>query len=175
MPAWVVREHRYVSGLRSWFDAQGLFPGAFITIRPGTETGEVQIEAATRRPTRDWVRTVLIGSDGGLVFAMLRQQVACDYSERMASLVADAEAVEQAVEQTARYRQPLEKLVMMMVRELSKLTPQGHVHAQELYSAINIVRRVPPAPVMAALASNPGLKHVGDLYFRAGSDEMDPD
>jgi hypothetical protein len=53
-----------------------------------------------------------------------------------------------------------------MIRELSKLTPQGHVHAQELYSAINIVRRVPPAPLFALLADKPEIVHVGDLHFR---------
>ena len=61
---------------------------------------------------------------------------------------------------------PFEELVVSMIRELSKLTPQGHVHAQELYSAINIVRRVPPAPLFAMLASKPEITHVGDLHFR---------
>jgi methionyl-tRNA synthetase len=42
------------------------------------------------------------------------------------------------------------------MRELSKLTPQGHVHAQELYSALNLVRRCPPAPMLSALVTNPG-------------------
>lgn len=166
MPAWAVLEHRYVSGLRTWFDAHDLFPGALIRVKPGRAAGEVLIEAATRRPSRDWVRTVLIGSDGGIVFAMLRQQVACDYNERMTAIVTDLEAVEQAVAQTSKTRQPFEQLVATMVRELSKLTPQGHVHAQELYSAINILRRVPPAPLMATLAGNSSFRHVGDLYFR---------
>jgi hypothetical protein len=53
-----------------------------------------------------------------------------------------------------------------MIREMSKLTPQGHVHAQELYSAVNIIRRVPPAPLFALLASSPEFSHVGDLHFR---------
>jgi hypothetical protein len=170
MPAWVVREHKYVSGLRAWFDVHALFPGALIRVGPGKAGGEVQLQAATRRPTRDWVRTVLIGSDGGIVFAMLRQQVACDYNERMTAIVTDLDAVEKAVAQTAKYRQPFEQLVATMVRELSKLTPQGHVHAQEVYSAINILRRVPPAPLMATLASSPAFTHVGDLYFRLAGD-----
>jgi hypothetical protein len=49
---------------------------------------------------------------------------------------------------------------------MSKLTPQGHVHAQELYSAVNIVRRVPPGPLLALLGSQPEFTHIGDLYFR---------
>jgi hypothetical protein len=61
---------------------------------------------------------------------------------------------------------PFDKLVADMIREMSKLTPQGHVHAQELYSAVNIVRRVPPAPLFALLSSRPEFIHVGDLHFR---------
>jgi hypothetical protein len=173
LPAWVVREYRYVSGLGGWFAGQGLFPGALIAVRRGAAGGEVIIEASTRRPTRDWVRTVLIGSDGGIVFAMLRQQVACDYNDRMTAIVTDVEAVEQAVAETERYRHPFEQLVVTMVRELSKLTPQGHVHAQELYSAINILRRVPPAPLMATLAGTSTFKHVGDLYYRLSDQAAD--
>jgi hypothetical protein len=63
-------------------------------------------------------------------------------------------------------KRSLEDLTAMMTRELSKLTPQGHVHAQELYAAINLVRRVPPAPLLAMLASKPEFTHVGDLHFR---------
>jgi hypothetical protein len=52
------------------------------------------------------------------------------------------------------------------MREVTKLNPQGHVHAQELYAAVNLVRRVPPAPLLALLASRPAFVHVGDLHFR---------
>jgi hypothetical protein len=65
---------------------------------------------------------------------------------------------------------PFERLVINMVRELAKLNPQSHVHASELYAAINVVRRCPPAPLLALLASSPALAHVGDLHFRLVSD-----
>jgi len=59
-----------------------------------------------------------------------------------------------------------EDLVALVMRELSKSNPQGHVHAQELYAGVNLLRRVPPAPLFALLASNPIFKHVGDLHYR---------
>jgi len=53
------------------------------------------------------------------------------------------------------------------MRELTKLNPQGHVHAQELYAAVNLLRRVPFAPLMSLLASRPNeFLHVGDLHYR---------
>jgi hypothetical protein len=126
------------------------------------------VEAKTRRPVREWVRTVLAGSDGGLVFALLKQEVGCEYNERMAIVVPDVKAVDAAFLQTSKGPRSLEKLIRDMLRELAKLTPQGHVHAEELYSAVNILRRIPPAPLLTHLASSSDIVHVGDLHFRLG-------
>jgi hypothetical protein len=163
MPGWVVREDRYVYGLRDWYKANDLIPGSLIHIRRGENSGEVIIEAQAYR-AKDWVRTAIIGADGGIVFAMLKQTIAAAFNDRMVFAIPSPEVVDQFW--TQDQKRPFEQLVVSMIRELSKLTPQGHVHAQELYSAINIVRRVPPAPVFAVLASKPEITHVGDLHFR---------
>jgi hypothetical protein len=163
MPGWVVREHGYVFGLREWYKANDLMPGSLVRIRRGDNPGEVIIEAKAYR-TKDWVRTVIIGADGGMVFAMLKQSISAEFNDRMAFAIPSMDAVDQLWLQDRK--RPFEKLVADMIREMSKLTPQGHVHAQELYSAVNIVRRVSPAPLFALLASKPEFTHVGDLHFR---------
>jgi hypothetical protein len=99
---------------------------------------------------------------------MKKQSISAEINDRMAFAIPSMEAVDQLWLQN---RRPFEKLVADMIREMSKLTPQGHVHAQELYSAVNIVRRVPPAPLFALLASRPEFVHVGDLHFRLGEVE----
>ncbi len=166
MPAWVVREYGYVFGLRKWYEKQKLFPGAYISVKRSKTPGEVILEARSHRPNRDWVRTVLAGSDGGLVFAVLKQEINCEYNERMALVIPDVKAMDASFLQVSKSNAPLEKLLRDMLRELAKLTPQGHVHAEELYSAVNILRRVPPAPMLALLASTRDFAHVGDLHFR---------
>jgi hypothetical protein len=163
MPGWVVREHGYVYGLRDWYKANDLIAGSLIHIRRGENMGEVIIEAQAYR-AKDWVRTAIIGADGGIVFAMLKQSISAAFNDRMVFAIPSPDAVDQLWVQDQK--RPFEQLVVSMIRELSKLTPQGHVHAQELYSAINIVRRVPPAPLFAMLASKPEITHVGDLHFR---------
>jgi hypothetical protein len=168
MPGWVVREHAYVFGLREWYEANALIPGSLVRIRRGDNPGEVIIEAKTYR-TKDWVRTVIIGADGGMVFAMLKQSISAEFNDRMAFAIPSVEAVDQLWLQDRK--RPFEKLVADMIREMSKLTPQGHVHAQELYAALNIVRRMPPAPLFALLASQPEFTHVGDLHFRLNAME----
>jgi hypothetical protein len=164
MPGWVVREHGYVFGLREWYRANDLMAGSLVRIRRGEQPGEVIIEAKTYRSTKDWVRTVIVGTDGGMVFALLKQPVSAEFNDRMAFATPSMETVDQVWLQDRK--RPFEKLVADMIREMSKLAPQGHVHAQELYSAVNIARRVPPAPLFALLASKPEFTHVGDLYFR---------
>ena len=166
IPAWVVREQGYVYGLREWYKSNDLIPGSLVRIRRGENAGEVIIEARTYRATKDWMRTVIVGTDGGVVFALLKQSVSAEFNERMAFAIPSFGSVDQLWD-LAR-RQPFEKLVEELIREMSKLTPQGHVHAQELYSAVNIIRRVPPAPLLALLAGTPRFVHVGDLHYRLG-------
>ena len=170
-PAWVVRSHRYVFGLQDWYKAKGLFPGSLVRVRHGKNPGEVIIQCDAQRGSREWIRTVLVGSDGGIVFAMLKQVVTASYDERMAIAIPDPLALELAHKQMQKERTPFERTVVHTVRELAKLNPQSHVHASELYAAVNVIRRCPPGPILALLASRPWFVHVGDLHFRFDDSE----
>jgi hypothetical protein len=174
MPAWVVREHRYVSGLRDWYESHELMPGSLVRIQRGHQAGEVIIEAKTHRTTKDWVRTVIVAADGGVVFALLKQTVTAEFNDRMAFALPALDAADMLWEHSAQKKQPFDKLVINIIRELTKLNPQGHVHAQELYAAVNVMRRVPFAPLMALLASRPDkFVHVGDLHYRLGEEHRE--
>ena len=162
MPAWVVREHGYVFGLREWYKTHQLIPGSLVAVRRGQKPGEVIVEAKTQRASKDWIRTLIVGADGGLVFAMLKQPITAEFNDRMAIYVSDFKVLDPLWEK----KRSFEDLVVTVMRELTKLNPQGHVHAQELYAAVNLVRRIPPAPLFALLASQPRFIHVGDLHFR---------
>jgi hypothetical protein len=164
IPAWVVRQYGYVYGLREWYKSHQLIPGSLVQVRRGEKPGEVIVEAKTQRSSKDWIRTVMVGTDGGIVFAMLKQPITAEFNDRMAIFVPDFKALDPIWEK----RQSFEELVVLVMRELSKSNPQGHVHAQELYAAVNLLRRVPPGPLFALLATKPAFKHVGDLHFRLG-------
>jgi len=81
-------------------------------------------------------------------------------------MVPDPEAVDKLWEATGRARGTLESSVISIMRELIKLSPQGHVHAQELYAGVNIIRRCPPGAILQVLANHPEVSHLGDLYFK---------
>jgi hypothetical protein len=150
-------------------------PGSLVSVAKGKIHGQVVVTAKTRRPMRDWVRTVLTGSDGGIVFAMLKQNITADFNERMVIAVPDAAGVDEASSQVAKQHLPFEQLVANMMNELVKMNVQGHVHAQELYSALNIIRRCPPGPLLTYLMDDPKFKHVGDLHFRLADTEAEDD
>ncbi len=97
---------------------------------------------------------------------MLKQNLTTEFNERMVIAVPDKAGVDEASSQIAKQHLSFERLVDDMMRELVKLNVQGHVHAQELYSALNIVRRCPPGPLLAFLTGSSKYKHVGDLHYR---------
>lgn len=170
MPAWVVKDNRYAFGLKEWYEGKGLAPGSLIDIRHGEAPGEVMVKAHTHRSKRDWIRTVIAGTDGGLVFATLKHVINAKFDPRMILGVPDVDTLDKAWQVAQEKKQPFESLIRSIMLELMKLNPQGHVHAQELYSAVNLLRRCPPAPLFSFLTASPWVEHVGDLYFRLNDD-----
>jgi hypothetical protein len=170
---WVVRTNKYVYGLKDWYQSLELIPGNYVTIIRGDKPGEVLISAGKKKPSREWIRTALIGADGGIVFAMLKQLVSGAFDERMSIVIPDGEQLDKLWEIGNYSRQPLEYTVKKVMKELAKLNPQGHIHVQELYSAVNLIRRCPPRPILALLQSKPWSTHMGDLYFRLAETEAE--
>lgn len=167
IPAWVVLKHGYVFGLREWYKAHQLIPGSLVQIKAGDQPGEVVVEVKSQRSSKDWVRTVMVGKDGGFVFATLKQPITAEFNDRMAIHVPDFKSLDPVWEKRISF----EDLVLLVMKELVKSNPQGHVHAQELYAAVNLVRRIPPAPLLCLLQSKPIYRHVGDLHYRLDEDQ----
>jgi hypothetical protein len=165
-PGWVVAPFRFVFGLAEWYAKKGLLPGGILRVRPGEQPGEIVLDAATRRPAREWVRTATASGNNRLSFTMQKQSVAVEYDELSVIAVDDPRAVDELWLRMNEQKLPLELLIADVFRELAKLNPQSTVHARTLYCAVNVVRRLPPAPVFAELMKRPFYSHVGDLYYR---------
>lgn len=164
--AWVVRPFSYIYGLRDWYEEMELMPGSIIKITPGKEPGEVFIQPDKKRSNREWIRTLLIGADGGIVFAMLKQMISANYNERMAIAVPSTDVLDDLWKKRANNPRPLKMDIINIMRELAKLNPQGQVHSVELYAGLNCIRRCPPGLLFSILASNSEFTSVGDLYYR---------
>jgi hypothetical protein len=163
-PGWVVHRQRYVFGLKKWYTENSIPVGAYIEVRTSVEPGVVEIDFRRRRPTREWVR-VAVPRDGRLNFEMRKQLVGCEYDELMVLAVDDSEGVEAVWQQTEEKGIPLAKLLYHIFPELAKLNPQGTVHAKTIYSAVNVIRRLPPGPIFATLMQDMAFLPVGDNYW----------
>jgi hypothetical protein len=172
-PGWVVRSSKYVFGLENWFKSQGVIPGSYIHIERGKTSGEVIIRSEKRRSTRDWVRTALVGTDGRIVFAMVKQIVTTMFDERMAVYIPNVEGIDSLWSQNVNQKYSLEQIIIMLMNELAKLNPQGHVHVQELYAAVNIMRRCPPGLIITKLFESNKATYLGNLYFRLHENQGD--
>jgi hypothetical protein len=152
--------------LRNWYLTQGLITGSLVHVQRGKNPGEVIIKADKKRNSKEWIRTAMVGSDGGVVFSMLRHNNSAAIDERMAIVVSNLETLDEIWDRSNKQRTNLAQTIKQIMREIAKLSPQAHVHAQEIYAGINILRRCPPGPILAVLLQSTWSKHLGNLYFR---------
>ena len=101
--------------------------------------------------------------DNTLSLEVTRYAVFCEFDELAAIGVSDPEAVDALAEQMKRV--PLETLVDQVFRELAVLSLQRAVHVVTLYSVLNLLRRVSPAPLQAILAAGQQYVSLGDNYW----------
>ncbi len=169
-PGWVVQGHRFVYGLRDWYQEKKVIPGARVRVMRTSQPDEILVSTETRRMIREWIRTVRVDEKGRLHIGLENRPIGVRYDEHMAFLVPDPEALDRVWKRIRDERRPFEELVMQVMRELSRLTPGGHVHAAELYAAMNLLRRTPPGPIFALLVSRPWFEYEGNLYFRLATE-----
>lgn len=165
---WVVKEHRYVFGLKQWYRDNELPVGGFITLKPGPKPGVILIDYDRRRSKKEWVRLASV-VDNQIQFELERRSVGCGYDDLLivgTDYVAALDALARRFESNQR---SLGSLLTAIFPKLAKLNPQETVHTKTLYSAINMVRRMPPGPLFAELIKNPAFQPVGDHYWQYDS------
>jgi hypothetical protein len=163
-PGWVVYEGKYVCGVAPWIQQHKLPVGAYITLERTANPGEVILDFRPRRMRREWVRMAGV-ENGKLVFHMQKQPVSCEYDEHIILGEESEEELEALRTQLTERHASISELLAMAFPELAKLSPQGTVHLKTLYSAINVLRRCPPGPLFAALASDQSYREVGSGYY----------
>jgi len=163
--AWIVRDHNYVIGLRDWYEEKNLIPGSIIEISRTADPGVMKIQPQKKRSNKEWIKTVLVGADGGLVFALLRQPISAGFNERMAIAIPDVNGIDEVWRNRQTKSPTLKADIMRMMTELSKLNNQRHVHFVDLYAALNVIRRTAPMDLLNTLLSSEDFFHVGDHYY----------
>jgi hypothetical protein len=152
-PGWTVQEHKYIFGLGDWYKKNKLPVGAFITIKRTNDPMQVIVDFQATRAQRDWVRMATL-SNRKLSFQMSPAAIGCKYDELMIIGESNTTQIDAAWVNAEERRLPVDEILYDIFPELSKLNPQSTVHAKTLYSAVNLIRRVPPGVVFQELVSH---------------------
>ncbi|MCA9969492.1 MAG: hypothetical protein KC425_04705 [Anaerolineales bacterium] len=165
---WVVQQARYVQGLADWYEEHGMPVGGYIYLKPGPEPGKVVINFDRRRPQREWVR-LATASDNQIHFELMRRSIGCGYDDLLIVGTDVVAAIDALWRRAESHQRSVASLLAEIFPQLANLNPQGSVHAKTLYSALNMLRRVPPGPLFAELVRHPAFQPVGDHYWRFDS------
>lgn len=165
IPAWVVPGGRFVAGLNAWYDQNKLPVGAYLTLERTRNQFEVKVDFKPRRMKREWARLARV-ENGQLLFENRKIEISCEYDELM--ILGELNPTENDGLRQSIYDKnlPLRELLYLLMPELTKLHSQGTAHVKTLYSAINLLRRVPPGPIFAILAADPAFSNVGGGYWK---------
>jgi hypothetical protein len=162
---WVVRQERYVFGLGRLYRKHKLPVGATLNVRPSEEPGKIVVDFNSHRPRTEYIR-LIVPKNNQITFEHDKRSIGAEYDDLMILGADDLAAVDALFQATQQTRKSLSSVLLTMLTELSRFSPQGAVHAKTLYSAVNIVRRCPPGPIFAALITNSEFEHVGSNYWK---------
>ena len=164
MPGWVVHKGRYIAGLGDWYKEHKLPVGARILFQPTGNPNEYLIDFKPQRAKRHWVRLALV-QGRKLVFQTQQKSINVDVDDHLLLGVGDPAAIEDLRQMVELEGYSIEDLMALIVPELVRNSPQSSVHVKSLYSAINLVRRLPPAPIFASLVQMPGVMDTGSGFW----------
>ncbi len=161
---WVVPDDRYIFGFSEWFEANEIPVGGFLHLTPNSEPGKINIGFDRRRPQREWVRLATV-TDNKLRFELKRRSVGCGYDDLLIVGTEVLTAVDAHWRRVENSDRSLTSIIVEVFPSLASLSTQDTVHAKTIYSAVNMLRRMPPGPIFEVLVRNPAFKTVGDHYW----------
>ncbi|MDD5779416.1 MAG: hypothetical protein PHU95_08205, partial [Candidatus Thermoplasmatota archaeon] len=164
MQGWVVHEHGFVYGLADWYQRYELPVGTYIKLERARDPRVIHVDFEPRRLKRLWTRVAVADGDR-LTFQVLKLPVACEYDDFLAISEDNPEAIDRLWAASHARGDTLLQVLMRVVPELVKLSPQATVHAKAIYSAVNILKRTTPGPIFALLSSEPCFVPMGGGYW----------
>lgn len=163
--AWVAHTGGYVFGLADWFQKHDIPCGGYVALERTKQPGLLNIEyRGKRRTSREYVRVALV-AESQLQFEMRRQPMSVEFDETVVMLDDSEEASDRMWRQARAAQTSTADILRQVFVQLAKLSPQGTVHLNTLYSAVNVLRRCPPEPILAELSLDWRYVGVGDGYY----------
>ena len=161
---WVVHEESFVYGLADWYRRYDLPVGAYIRLERTRDPRVINLDFEARRLKRLWtVVATMAGRE--LAFEMRKLPIACEYDPQLTISDDRQEDLDRIWEEVHYRGESLLQSMVGIMPKLTSLSPQGTVHAKTIYSAVNVLRRVPPGPVFALLSTEACFVPMGGGYW----------
>ncbi|MEJ2208629.1 MAG: hypothetical protein P8129_06285 [Anaerolineae bacterium] len=154
MQGWVVHGESYVYGLEEWYRRYELPVGAYIKLERTRDPRVITVDFEPRRLKRLWGK-VAVAQGNKLVFQVRKLPIACEYDDHLTIDEDNPRTIERLWEQVNSRGDSLLQIMLRIMPEMVKLSPQATVHAKAVYSAVNLLKRVPPGPIFALLSTEP--------------------
>jgi hypothetical protein len=151
--------------LGDWYEENGIPIGGFIHLKAGPEPGVIYLGYDRRRAQREWVR-LATAVDNHIKFDLMRRSVGCGFDDLMIVGTDVVTAIDALRRRAESHQRSVASLIAELFPELAEANPQNTVHAKTIYSAINMLRRIPPGPLFAELVRHPAFQSVGDHYWQ---------
>ena len=161
---WIVHEEAYVHGLKRWYEKYELPVGVYIRLERTRDPRVINLDFEARRLKRQW--TVVATVEGReLAFELRKLPIACEYDPQLAIGDDRQDGLDRIWEEIHSRGESLLQTMVGMMPKLTALSPQHTVHAKTIYSAVNVLRRVPPGPVFALLSTEACFVPMGGGYW----------
>lgn len=162
---WVVHKENYVFGLGRFYAKHKVPIGAQVTVKRSDREGMVIIDIDAYKPRTEYIP--LLSAKGDVPqFENDKRAIGADYDDLMIIGVDDLDEIDHLTKVVNDRYRPLISLMKLLIPPLGRLTPQGTVHFKSLYTAVNVIRRCPPEPMMVALNTSPDFENVGGDYWK---------
>ena len=171
---WVVQEADFVYGLRDYYQKHALPVGVFLKLERTRDPRVITVDYAPQRLKSAWVK-VVSARPGQLGFQVRKVALACEFDEQIILTEDSPAAIDTLREEEETRGTSLLQLMIRIVQELVKLSPQGTVHAKTVYSAVNVLRRTAPGPIFAHLSVEPCFATMGGGYWTFDATRIRPD
>jgi hypothetical protein len=172
MQGWIVHEASFVYGLEAWYDRYKLPVGALLRLERTRDPRVITVDFEPQRLRPVWLK-VAVAKAGQLTFQVRKSPISCGYDDLLAIGEGDPESIDQLWATSHARGDSLYEIMVRIMPELVKLSPQATVHAKTIYSAVNVLRRVPPGPIFALLSTEPYFVSMGGGYWTCDETNID--
>lgn len=163
--AWVVKDGRYIYGLSNWYEKNAIPIGGYVHLTRGETPDKLLLGYQKRRTQREWIR-LATAADNRIQFDLKKRGISCGFDDLMVVGTDVTAAIDALFRRAESHQRTISSLLAELFDALAPLAPQNSVHAKTLYSAMNMLRRVPPGPLFAELVRHPAFLQVGDHYWQ---------